>query len=81
MPLPLPANDLCVLVVWPKEVMVAVGLGGIAPVLADVEDARLDADPVHVARQFLCNVRLAASRQTDHGNDMGNVHVGGRPVA
>lgn len=76
----LPANDLCVLVVWSKEVMVAVGLGGQSSVLADIEDACLYANPVHVASQLLGNVRLASSRQTDHSNDMRNVDIRCCPV-
>ena len=72
----LPSDNLGVLVVRPEKVMVAVCLGGLSSVLAHIENAGFDANPVHVTGQLFRNVRLATGRQAHHGNHMWNVHIG-----
>lgn len=60
--------------------MIPIGFRCLPSVLAHIEDASFDADPVHVTGQLLGNIRLAASGQANHSDDMRNVDIGCRTV-
>lgn len=76
-----PPDDLGILVVGAEEVVIAISLGGLTSIFANVEDASLDANPVHVASQLLRDVRLATGGQAHHGDHMRNVDIGRGTVA
>lgn len=54
--------------------MALIGRGGVSPVFPKIEDFCADANPVEVSAQFLGNVGLATSWQTDHRDHMRLVH-------
>ena len=75
------SDDECILVVRPKEVVAPVGLSCLSSVFANIENSCVDSNPIEITRQFLCDICLASSGQTDHCDHMRDVDVSGRPVA